>query len=74
MDVPDLNELESAGLNTKVNYCFPHFFLLPSYSSTSSYRIRPLGPEETLFGSVVPDPLPRGSGAAPAKPSRTDGA
>jgi hypothetical protein len=30
-------------------YCFPHFFVLPMYSSASSYRFRPLGPEETLM-------------------------
>ncbi len=32
-----------------MGYCFPHFFLLPMYSSASSYRFRPLGPEETLM-------------------------
>jgi hypothetical protein len=30
-------------------YCFPHHFILPMYSSASSYRFRPLGPEETLM-------------------------
>ena len=28
---------------------FPHCFVLPMYSSASSYRFRPLGPEETLM-------------------------
>ena len=32
-----------------IGFCFPHHFILPTYSSASSYRIRPLGPEETLF-------------------------
>ena len=32
-----------------IGFCFPHYFLLPQYSSASSYRIRPLGPEQTLF-------------------------
>jgi hypothetical protein len=32
-----------------MGYCFPHFFVLPMYSSASSYRFRPLGPEETLM-------------------------
>jgi nitrite reductase/ring-hydroxylating ferredoxin subunit len=49
MDIPDLNKLQDEGLTSSVNFCFPHFFLLPTYSSASSYRIRPLGPEETLF-------------------------
>src|SRR5262249_10546477 len=30
-------------------WCFPHWFVLPMYSSASSYRFRPLGPEETLM-------------------------
>ncbi len=48
-DVPDLNELEDSGRNEPMGYCFPHWFVLPMYSSASSYRFRPLGPEETLM-------------------------
>jgi hypothetical protein len=48
-DVPDLNELEVRGVNEPMGYCFPHYFVLPMYSSASSYRFRPLGPEETLM-------------------------
>ena len=48
-DIPDLNELEAHGLNEPMGYCFPHYFVLPMYSSASSYRFRPLGPEETLM-------------------------
>ena len=48
-DIPDLNELEAQGLNEPMAYCFPHHFVLPMYSSASSYRFRPLGPEETLM-------------------------
>jgi phenylpropionate dioxygenase-like ring-hydroxylating dioxygenase large terminal subunit len=48
-DVPDLNELEASGLDAPMGYCFPHYFVLPMYSSASSYRFRPLGPEETLM-------------------------
>jgi phenylpropionate dioxygenase-like ring-hydroxylating dioxygenase large terminal subunit len=48
-DMPDINELEDAGLNQPMEYCFPHFFVLPMYSSASAYRFRPLGPEETLM-------------------------
>jgi phenylpropionate dioxygenase-like ring-hydroxylating dioxygenase large terminal subunit len=48
-DIPDLNHLETHGLNEPMGYCFPHYFVLPMYSSASSYRFRPLGPEETLM-------------------------
>jgi phenylpropionate dioxygenase-like ring-hydroxylating dioxygenase large terminal subunit len=48
-DVPDLNELEANGMNEPMGYCFPHYFVLPMYSSASAYRFRPLGPEETLM-------------------------
>lgn len=48
-DVPDLNQLEDEGRNEPMGYCFPHYFVLPMYSSASSYRFRPLGPEETLM-------------------------
>jgi len=47
--VPDLNELDELGLNQPMAYGFPHFFVLPMYSSASGYRFRPLGPEETLM-------------------------
>jgi Rieske 2Fe-2S family protein len=47
--MPDLDGLAEAGLTSGVNFCFPHFFLLPTYSSASSYRIRPTGPESCLF-------------------------
>jgi phenylpropionate dioxygenase-like ring-hydroxylating dioxygenase large terminal subunit len=48
-DIPDLNDLGERGLNEPMDYCFPHYFTLPMYSSASSYRFRPLGPEETLM-------------------------
>ena len=48
-DVPDLNELDRRGLTEPMVYAFPHYFVLPMYSSASSYRFRPLGPEETLM-------------------------
>ncbi len=47
--IPDLNELAAKGHVSVVNFAFPHYFLLPVYGNASSYRIRPLGPEETLF-------------------------
>jgi phenylpropionate dioxygenase-like ring-hydroxylating dioxygenase large terminal subunit len=48
-DVPDLNELDAQALNREFYQCFPHYFVLPMYSSASSYRFRPLAPEETLM-------------------------
>ena len=48
-DVPDLNDLDERGVNEPMGYVFPHYFVLPMYSSASSYRFRPLGPEETLM-------------------------
>src|SRR5262249_28608263 len=48
-DMPDLNELTAQGWNQEFYQCFPHYFVLPMYSSASSYRFRPLGPEETLM-------------------------
>lgn len=48
-EMPDLNDLVRRGIVDAIGFCFPHYFLLPQYSSASSYRIRPLGPEETLF-------------------------
>lgn len=48
-DVPDLVDLAARGLNLEFFQGFPNFFVLPMYSSASSYRFRPLGPEETLM-------------------------
>jgi hypothetical protein len=45
----DLHEVDAKGYAIGVNFCFPHYFLLPTFGSASSYRIRPLGPEECLF-------------------------
>ncbi len=53
IDMPELNTIYEewgiGGMPPSVNFCFPHFFLLPMYGNASSYRIRPLGPEECLF-------------------------
>ena len=59
--IPDLNQLEAEGLNEPMGYCFPHFFVLPMYSSASSYRFRPLGPEETLMEIWSLTRLPEGA-------------
>ena len=48
-EVPDLNELTELGINQEFFQCFPHYFVLPMYSSASAYRFRPQGPEATLM-------------------------
>ncbi|WP_228275077.1 aromatic ring-hydroxylating oxygenase subunit alpha [Stakelama tenebrarum] len=48
-DVPDLNAVAQSDPINAVEFLFPHYFLLPMFSSMSSYRIRPLGPESCLF-------------------------
>jgi hypothetical protein len=68
-DAPDLNELETSGRNEPMGYCFPHFFVLPMYSSASSYRFRPLGPEETMMEIWSLTRFPAGEEpAAPPQP------
>ena len=47
--VPDLNAVAVSDPINAVEFLFPHYFLLPMFSSMSSYRIRPLGPESCLF-------------------------
>ncbi|MGO8872509.1 MAG: aromatic ring-hydroxylating oxygenase subunit alpha [Acidimicrobiales bacterium] len=72
-DIPDLNELEAVGLNEPMGYCFPHFYVLPMYSSASSYRFRPLGPEETLMEIWSLTRFPEGStGEKPTPPEPWD--
>lgn len=48
-NVPDLNAVAVSDPVKAVEFLFPHHFLLPSLTSYSSYRIRPLGPESCLF-------------------------
>jgi glycine betaine catabolism A len=74
-DIPDLNELDRRGITDSIGFCFPHYFLLPMFSSASSYRIRPLGPEETLFEiwSLTRIPPDRASGKpVPPEPMAPD--
>ena len=49
-------------------YCFPHYFVLPMYSSASSYRFRPLGPEETLMEIWSLTRYPEGQEPGPPVP------
>jgi len=49
VEIADLNELDQLGYSAPIGFCFPHTFILPTYSSASAYRFRPHGPEETLM-------------------------
>jgi phenylpropionate dioxygenase-like ring-hydroxylating dioxygenase large terminal subunit len=67
-DMPDLNELDAQGINLEFFQCFPHYFVLPMYSSASAYRFRPLGPEETLMEIWSLTRFPEGSERAKPSP------
>ena len=66
--IPDLNELEAQGINETMFYAFPHYFVLPMYSSATSYRFRPLGPEETLMEIWSLTRYPEGQEPGPPTP------
>jgi phenylpropionate dioxygenase-like ring-hydroxylating dioxygenase large terminal subunit len=65
----DLNAVAAAHKFHTVEYVFPHFFLLPTYSAMASYRVRPLGPESCLFEvwslALIPEHEQRPPPAAP---------
>ena len=67
MDIGDLNQIDEKELASSVNFAFPHYFLLPTYGSASSYRIRPLGPEECLFELYSLTRYPEGETPPPVK-------
>jgi phenylpropionate dioxygenase-like ring-hydroxylating dioxygenase large terminal subunit len=48
-NVPDLNAVAVSDPVNAVEFFFPHYFLLPMFSSMSAYRIRPNGPESCIF-------------------------
>ncbi len=45
----DLNAVAVSHPINAVEFIFPHYFMLPYFSSFSAYRIRPLGPESCFF-------------------------
>ena len=47
--VPDLCSVAQTHPVLAVEFLFPHYFLLPMFTSMSAYRIRPLGPESCFF-------------------------
>jgi carnitine monooxygenase subunit len=48
-NVPDLNAVAVSDPVHAVEFFFPHYFLLPMFTSMSAYRIRPLTPETCVF-------------------------
>ena len=68
--VPDLNAVAVSDPVNAVEFLFPHYFLLPFFSSMSSYRIRPLGPESCLFEIWSLTHVRRRRGAASRRWSR----
>ena len=65
--MPDLNQLVATGHVSSVNYCFPHYYLLPVYGNAAAYRVRPLGPEETLFEIWTTTLMPEGARHEPPR-------
>jgi phenylpropionate dioxygenase-like ring-hydroxylating dioxygenase large terminal subunit len=47
--VPDLNSVAVSDPLQAVEFLFPHYFVLPIFSNSASYRVRPLSPESCLF-------------------------
>ncbi|MEZ4281303.1 MAG: aromatic ring-hydroxylating dioxygenase subunit alpha [Myxococcota bacterium] len=71
--MPDLNGLVASGHVSSVNYCFPHYYLLPVYGNAAAYRVRPLGPEQTLFEIWTTTLMPEGAPHVPPRaPTRLD--
>jgi hypothetical protein len=48
-NVPDLNAVKVSDYVHPIEFLFPHYFLLPMFSSMSAYRIRPLSAETCFF-------------------------
>ena len=46
---PDLNAIMQSDPVHAVEFLFPHYFVLPLFTSMSAYRIRPTGPETCFF-------------------------
>ena len=76
VEIADLNELDRLGLSAPIEFCFPNTFILPTYSSASAYRFRPLGPEATLMEiwslTRFPDGAPDRPRPTPPTPQRPD--
>lgn len=63
--VPELNAVCVSDPVEAVEFIFPHYFLLPFFTSMSSYRVRPLGPERCLFEIWSLTSFPEGQEPSP---------
>jgi nitrite reductase/ring-hydroxylating ferredoxin subunit len=63
--VPDLNSVAVSDPVEAVEFIFPHYFLLPIFTSMASYRVRPLGPESCLFETWALTQYPEGEEPPP---------
>jgi carnitine monooxygenase subunit len=63
--LPDLNAVAQSHPVNAVEFLFPHYFLLPFFSSMSAYRIRPTGPESCIFELWSLTFFPEGEEPAP---------
>jgi carnitine monooxygenase subunit len=63
--VPDLIAVSQSDPINAVEFLFPHYFLLPYFSSFSAYRIRPLGPESCFFEIWSLTTFPKGEEPEP---------
>ena len=63
--VPDLCAVSQTDPINAVEFLFPHYFLLPYFSSFSAYRIRPLGPESCFFEIWSLTTFPKGEEPEP---------
>ncbi|MFC4595681.1 aromatic ring-hydroxylating oxygenase subunit alpha [Sphingobium tyrosinilyticum] len=68
LPVPDLNEMFK-NTHYNVEFFFPHFFTVPSFSAMSSYRIRPLTAETCFFEIWNLDFLKEGEVETPKAPT-----
>ncbi|MCK9541649.1 MAG: aromatic ring-hydroxylating dioxygenase subunit alpha [Novosphingobium sp.] len=63
--IPDFNTAITDHPINRLEYIFPHFFLLSPYASSAAYRVRPLAPEKCLFEIWSLTRYPRGEEPAP---------
>ena len=69
-NVPDLNTVAVSDPVGGVEFMFPHYFMLPVFTSMASYRVRPLGPETCFFEIWSLTHMPEGAEhEAPMEPT-----
>ena len=47
--IPDFDHIIKNNISAGTWYAFPNYYLQPIFTSSPQYRVRPLGPEQTLF-------------------------